>query len=152
MAWERIQKKKTGRANDYGNVWIDGPAVSVQKMTISLNGHFGKAFGFASGHIINIFKDVAGKRIGFKKPISQEDQNNAYKVSTSKHKAGKNPPLVIAAREIARCFPECIGRAFAAKLNSGESVIEVDLAIESNGILDDIAAPCTPRTLKAHTG
>lgn len=128
MAWEQIIAKRgiLDRAARYGEVWTSGPAVAVNKGGIQFNDQFINSFGVAIGQRMRVCLDEDGKRFGFKILTNGDDLSGSYTVGVDTGKKGNasKSNLKISCITFLRRIPNCCGKAFKARMNPGERIIE----------------------------
>ena len=125
MAYEMIPKTQFGRAGMYGDAWPTEPCIAFTKHGITLNAKFLAMFGVHKGTGLVFFVDRENRRVGLKIATEQGDFVNAFTV----HAGGKSKmaSMVVTCGFLAKAFPDAVGKAFVARLNPGQRVIEVQL-------------------------
>lgn len=125
MTWEVLEKKRFGSGVDYGPDWESRPCVAITKTGVSFNKCFCETFSVAPGSGLCIHIDKKNRRLGFKSPAGEHEEQNAFRVQGDRK--GKKSTLFIGVPRVARLFADALGKAFVAKMNVGQHVIEVDL-------------------------
>lgn len=126
MSWEAIERTGpiVGRGESiYGPKWQELPAVSVRQDGLTLNGVFMDQF--VNGHDgMLALVDIEGGKLGLR-PTSGSPA--AYKTNRNTH----SKCATVGTKQLAKRFASHRGKAYRAKLNRIENLVEVDLSPEN---------------------
>lgn len=121
MAWEQVQKI-VGRQSRHGTSWDSYPCVSIYKGGICFNKQFDDIFAKNKKEVM-VLIDKEQKLLGFKFPVGEE-VTGAYRINRF---SPKSVVFHISCITIPKTFPELLGNAYKATLNSGERIVVVSL-------------------------
>lgn len=128
MAWEKLEKQSARRAT-YGLEWYKVPGVSINSMGMAFNKPFLAAFGVAAGSPIRLLIDRERRQIGVVIVRDAEESRGAHKITVASTRPSGTHYVPVKA--IPKAFPDCIRRAFRARLNSDEGIIEISLDVKN---------------------